>query len=155
MELHFLELLLILQCRIAYAGSKNYVSRVPASAHSVSDTQNLSNHTECPMWFNYSSATNDCQCFQFESLKCDSYKHVSVNPDLILTYNSHKGLISSIKIRHQYLGGYNLTETGCVLLPDEISELNSYMLLLLLLLYYCFTASIAEGLLQGCNSLIG
>ena len=53
--------------------------------------------------------------------------YISVNPDLILTYNSHKGLILSIKIRHQYLGGYNLTETGCVLLPDEISELISYM----------------------------
>ena len=109
MELHFLELLLILQCRIVYAGSENSVSPVPASAHLISDTQNLSNHTECPMWFNYSSAINGCQCFQFESLKCDNYKHVSVHPDLILTYNSHKGLISSI--RHQYLGGYNLTET--------------------------------------------
>ena len=129
MDLHFLRiLLLILQCRITYfAGSANSVSPVPASVHSVSGIQNLSNHTECPMWFNYSSATNDCQCFQFESLKCDNYKHVSIDPDLILTYNSDKGLISSIQIRHQYLGGYNLTETGYVLLPDEISELNSYM----------------------------
>ena len=111
-----------------YAGSTDSVSPVPASVYSVSGIQNLSNHTECPMWFNYSSATNDCQCFQLESLKCDNnYKHASVNPDLILTYNSNKGLISSIKIQHQYLGGYNLTETGCVLLPDEISELNSYM----------------------------
>ena len=128
MELHFLQLLLILQCGIAYAGSANSVSLIPASVYSVSGIQNLSNHTKCPMWFNYSSATNDCQCFQFESLKCDdNYKHVSVDPDLILTYNSHKGLISSIKIRHRYLGGYNLTETGYILLPDEISELNSYM----------------------------
>ena len=127
MELRFLQLLLLLQCRITYAGSANSISLVPASVYSVSGIQNLSNHTECPMWFNYSSATNDCQCFQFELLKCDNYKHVSANPDLILTYNSHKGLISSIKIRHQYLGGYNLTKTGCVLLPDEISELNSYM----------------------------
>ena len=128
MELHFLQLLLILQCRIAYAGSENSVSPVPASVHSVSGIQNLSNHIECPMWFNYSSATNDCQCFQFWPLKCDNKsKHASVDPDQILTYNSHKGLISSIKIRHQYLGGYNLTETGYVLLPDEMSELNSYM----------------------------
>ena len=56
------------------------------------------------------------------------YKLASVNPDQILTYNSYKGLISSIKIPHCYLGGYNITEeTGYVLLPDEISELNSYM----------------------------
>ena len=130
MDLRFLQLLLlILQCRIAYfAGSANSVSLVPASVYSVSGIQNLSNHTACPMWFNYSSVTNDCQCFQFQPLKCDNnYKHASVDPDHILTYNSHKGFISSIKIRHQYLGGYNLTETGCVLLPDEISELNSYM----------------------------
>ena len=128
MKLHFLQLLLILQCGIAYAGSENSISPVPASVYSVSGIQNLSNHTECPMWYNYSSATDDCQCSQFASLnKCDNYKHVSVHPDLILTYNSHKELILLIKIRHQYLGGYNLTETGYVLLPDEISELNSYM----------------------------
>ena len=128
MELRFLQLLLILQCRIAYTGSENSVSLVPASAHLVSCIQNLSNNTKCPMWFNYSSTTNDCQCFQFQPLKCDNnYKHASVDPDQILTYNSHKGLISSIKIRHRYLGGYNLTEIGYILIPDEISELNSYM----------------------------
>ena len=129
MELRFLQLLLILQCRIAYAGSENTFSPVPASVHSVSDIQNLSNHTKCPMWFNYYSlATNDCQCFQFQPLICDNnYKHASVDPDQILTYNSHKGLISWIKGRHRYLGGYNLTKTGHILIPDEISELNSYM----------------------------
>ena len=124
MELHFLQLLLILQCRITYVGSENSVLPVP---NSVSGIQNLSNHTDCPMWFNYSSATNDCQCLQFQPLKCDDNR-ASVNPDQILTYNSNKGLISLIKIRHRYLGGYNITaDTGYVLLPDEISELNSYM----------------------------
>ena len=68
MELRFLQLLLILQCRIAYAGSANSVSLVPAQVYSVSGIQNLSNHTECPMWLNYSSAINDRQCFLFESL---------------------------------------------------------------------------------------
>ena len=49
--------------------------------------QNLSehqNHTECPMWFKYSSATNDCQCFPFSPLKCDG-KYASVESDQILT----------------------------------------------------------------------
>ena len=127
MELRFLQLLLILQCRMAYARSGNCVSLVPAS---VSGIQNLSNHTECPMWFNYSSATNDCQCFQFQSLKCDdNYISMHLWTQIRYWHTIHtKGLIiSSIKIRHQYLGGYNLTETGRVLLPDEISELNSYM----------------------------
>ena len=130
MDLHFLQLLLlILQCRIGYfAGFENSVSPVPESVYSISGIQNLSNHTECPMWFNYSSATNDCQCFQFQPLKCDNnYKHASVDQDHILTYNLNKELISLIKIQHRYLGGYNLTETGYVLIPDEISELNSYM----------------------------
>ena len=128
MELYFLQLLLISQSRIVYAGSKYSVSPVPASVHLVSGIQNLSNHTECPMWFNYSSATNDCQCFKFQPLKCENnYKRASVDPDQILTYNLHKGLISWIKIRHRYLGGYNVTEIGYILIPDEISELNSYM----------------------------
>ena len=78
------------------------------------------------MWFNYNSATNDCQCFPFWLLKCDG-KSASVDPGQILTYNSHKGLISTIQIRHGYLGGYNKTRMGNVLLPDDISELNRYM----------------------------
>ena len=124
-----LQILLILQCRFVFTGSENSVSPVPASVYSVTGIQNLSNYTKCPMWINYSSATNDCQCFQFQPLKCDD-KHASIDPDhnIIVTYNPNKELISSIKIWYYYLGGYNITaETGYVLLPDEISELNSYM----------------------------
>ena len=62
MKVYFRQLLLILQCKITFTGSENSVSPIPASVYSVSGIQNLSNHTECPMWFNYSSATNDCQC---------------------------------------------------------------------------------------------
>ena len=78
------------------------------------------------MWFNYSSATSDCQCFPFWPLKYDG-KYVSVESDQILTYDMHKGLISTITIRHGYLGGYNMTKKGYILLPDKISELNPYM----------------------------
>ncbi len=69
------------------------------------------------MWFNYSSATNDCQCFPFWLLRCDG-KSASVDSGQILTYDSHKGLISTIAIRHDYLGGYNKTKTGCILLTS-------------------------------------
>ena len=78
------------------------------------------------MWFNYSSATNDCQCFPFWSLRCDG-KFASVDSGQILTYNSHKQLISTTTIRRGYLGGYNMTKTGHILLPDDITELNEYM----------------------------
>ena len=74
------------------------------------------NHTDCPMWFNYSSATNDCQCFSWP-LRCDG-KSASVDSGQILTYDSHKGLISTITIQHDYLGGYNKTKTGCILLTS-------------------------------------
>ena len=78
------------------------------------------------MWLNYSSAANDCRCFPFWPLRCDG-KFVSVDSGQILTYDSRKELISSIMIRYEYLGGYNKTKTGHILLPDDISELNQYM----------------------------
>ena len=112
---------------IAYAGTE---SVVPVQHfHLESAIQNLLehlNHTECPMWFNYSSTKNGCQCFEFWPLKCNG-EYASVDPGQILTYNSHKGLISAIYLRHRYLGGYNMTKTGFILLPNEISELNPYM----------------------------
>ena len=92
----------------------------------IQDQSQHYNHTECPMWFNYSSATSDCQCFPFWSLRCDG-KFASVDLGQILTYNSHKQLISTTTIRRGYLGGYNMTKTGYILLPDDISELNQYM----------------------------
>ena len=51
-----------------------------------------------------------------------------MHPDTrhILTYDYTRGIISAVKIRHKYLEGYNLTKNG-ILLPNNISELNSYM----------------------------
>jgi hypothetical protein len=112
---------------IAYAGTKSAPVQYFHPESAVQNPSEHLNHTECPMWFNYySSATNNCQCFQFWPLKCDD-KYASVDPDQILTYDSHRGLILAIKIRHIYLGGYNMTKTGFIILPDEIFELNPYM----------------------------
>ena len=57
---------------------------------------------------------------------CDD-KFASADSGQILTYNSHKQLISTITIRRGYLGGYNIRYIVAILLPDDISELNQYM----------------------------
>ena len=50
----------------------------------IQDQSQHYNHIECPMWFNYSSATNDSQCFPFWPLRCDG-KFASVDSGQILT----------------------------------------------------------------------
>ena len=99
-----------------------------------SDSQNLShrqNSTECPsVWFDYSWVTHNCQCIGALFLKCEE-ETAYADIRHILTYDSNKGVISAVKMRHKYLEGYNLTVTKDgsygILLPNNISELNQYM----------------------------
>ena len=80
------------------------------------------------MWYKYNQATQNCQCIPLRSLVCDGeYAHADIQH--ILTYNDNKNIITEIKMKHQYLGGYNKTDEGyrVLLLPNNISELNQYM----------------------------
>ena len=130
MQHHKIINLLLLQCMLTNA----YYTEFPplkVIQHSLlgSDIQNFSrysSHNECPLWFNYSSATNKCNCHFTPITNCDDGK-ACVNSDQILTYNSRQELLSSMTIRHRYLGGYNTTKHGYVALPSDISELNPYM----------------------------
>ena len=82
------------------------------------------------MWFDYSWVTHDCQCIGALFLKCEE-ETAYADTRHILTYDSNKGVISAVKMRHKYLEGYNLTVTKDgsygILLPNNISELNQYM----------------------------
>ena len=92
------------------------------------DSHALSNQnsTECPsVWYEYNQATHDCQCVPYLFLNCEG-ESVYTDTRHILTYDSTKGIISTVRIRHKYLEGYNLTKNG-ILLPNNISELNEYM----------------------------
>ena len=99
-----------------------------------SDSQNLlhrQNSTECPsVWFDYSWVTHNCQCIGALFLKCEE-EIAYADTRHTLTYDSNKGIISAVKMRHKYLEGYNLTVTKDgsygILLPNNISELNQYM----------------------------
>ena len=100
-------------------------------SHALSN-QNSSDH-ECPsVWFEYNQVTHDCQCIAYLFLNCKG-ESVYADTRQILTYDSTRGIISAVKMRHKYLEGYNLTvrkdgSTGRgILLPNNISELNSYM----------------------------
>ena len=95
-----------------------------------SQTLNLSNYnsTECPsVWF---AATHNCQCIEGLYLNCEG-EIAYADTHHILTYDSNRGIISAVKMRHKYLKGYNLTVTKDgshgILLPNNISELNPYM----------------------------
>ena len=96
----------------------------------VLSNQNSSGH-KCPsVWFEYNQVTNDCQCIAYLFLNCEG-ESVYADTRHIMTYDSTKRIISAVKMRHKYLEGYNLTvikdgSTG-TLLPNNISELNSYM----------------------------
>ncbi len=79
-------------------------------------------------WYKYNQATQNCQCIPLTLLVCDGeYAHTDIQH--ILTYNDDKNIITEIKMKHQYLGGYNKTDEGyhVLLLPNIISELNQYM----------------------------
>ena len=128
MELHILQLLLF-QCMIWYTYTDSALSKQARNfqlGSAIANDLSHQNHRECPMWFNYNPATNDCQCFSFFMLKCDG-EHASADPGQMLTYDSSKGLISAIMMRHRYLRGYDLTKAGYIMLPDDISELNQYI----------------------------
>ena len=95
--------------------------------------QALSNQNshECPsVWFEYNQTAHDCRCITRLFLNCEK-ENVYVDTRHILTYDSTRGMISAVKIRHKYLEGYNLTVTkygsSGILLPNNISELNPYM----------------------------
>ena len=89
------------------------------------------NSNECPsVWFQYNQVTQDCECIAYLFLNCEG-EIVYADTHQILTFDSTGGIISAFKMRHKYLEGYNLTvtkdgSTG-ILLPNNISELNSYM----------------------------
>ena len=94
--------------------------------------QNRSDH-ECPsVWSEYNQVTHDCQCIQHIGLLDCEGENVYASTRHILTYDSTEGIISAVRVRYiKYLEGYNLTvtkdgSTG-ILLPNNISELNSYM----------------------------
>ena len=86
------------------------------------------NYSKCPMWYNYSSATNACECFPLWIMKCDGL-NVFIHPGHMLTYDSQKNLISASSTHYRHLDGYNVTNSmaGHILLPSDISELNQYM----------------------------
>ena len=89
------------------------------------DSRALSNQnsTECPsVWF---KVTHDCKCIDHLFLNCEG-ESVYADTNHILTYDSTREIISAVRIRHKYLKGYNLTKNG-ILLPNNITELNSYM----------------------------
>ena len=89
------------------------------------------NCSECPsVWFEYNQVTHDCKCIDHLFLKCEG-ERVYADTRHILTYDSTREIISAIKIRHKNLEGYNLTviKDGSrgIMLPNNITELNSYM----------------------------
>ena len=89
------------------------------------------NSTECPsVWFEYNQITHDCICIDHLFLKCEG-ESVYADTRHILTYDSTREIISAIKIRHKNLEGDNLTviKDGSrgIMLPNNITELNSYM----------------------------
>ena len=84
------------------------------------------NYTKCPMWYNYSSATNECECLSLLGLKCDGL-NAFMHPGQTLTYNSQDKLVSVTSTRYRHLDGYNTTKEGYILLPSDVSELNQYM----------------------------
>ena len=98
------------------------------------DSQALLHHqnsTVCPsLWLEYNPVTHDCQCIGQLNLKCED-EQVYADTRHVLTYDSTRRIISAVKMRHKYLGGYNLTVTkdGSYGIPlsNNISELNLYM----------------------------
>ena len=86
-----------------------YAQFSPRDSH-VLLNQNSSDH-ECPsVWFEYNQVTHDCQCIGYLFVNCEG-ENVYADIRHILTYDSTRGIISAVKMRHKYLEGYNLTVT--------------------------------------------
>ena len=84
------------------------------------------NYTVCPIWYNYSSATNACECFPLWMIQCNGV-NVSIHSGQMLTYDLQKNQVSATQTNYRHLDGYNVTMAGSILLPSDISELNQYI----------------------------
>ena len=123
--------LVLFQCLIAQvvhhtaASSMHNITQFPLRHSKVDD-----NGTECPsVWYKYDLATQDCQCIPLLSLFCDG-EYANTDTKHTLTYNANKGVITEVRMRHQNLQGYNITQGvyhNIMLLPNNLSELNQYM----------------------------
>ena len=124
--------LLFLQCLIARVHHVVSTSTsVPIAQFSFTRHSKESNvpGIECPsVWYKYNPITQDCQCIPLESLTCDGEYAYYADISHILTYNANKRVVTEMKMKHQYLTGYNAMDgRHYVLLPNNISELNQYM----------------------------
>ena len=129
-----MKFLKVMRIKILLQSVAHYAVTLSTHAQfSQRDSRALSNQnsTECPsVWYEYNQVTHDCQCIDHLFLRCEG-ESVYADTHHILTYDSTREIISAVNIRHKYLEGYNLTEikdgsTG-ILLPNNITELNSYM----------------------------
>ena len=123
-------LIVLLQLHNNHVDTLSLHAQFPQIVPSSKDNQSLSqnNGIECPsVWFKYNQTTQDCQCIALTSLTCDG-ERAYTGIHHVLTYNANRGVISVIKMRHQYLRGYNTTDGEFnILLPNDISKLNHYM----------------------------
>ena len=126
-----LQLVLFFQCLIAqlhhtFSPSTKFIT--PVTQFSFTRQGVEGNGTECPsVWYKYNWTTQDCQCIPFKSLTCNG-EHAYSNIHHILTYDANRGVVTEIEMYHNHVSGYNKTDRGhAILLPNNISELNTYM----------------------------
>ena len=88
------------------------------------------NESVCPLLYYFDSNTRECQCFpQAQWLfTCDGIGNAFIEAGHIVTYNDEKDMLSLYTTKfYQSLKRYNITESGKVQLPGNISMLNDYI----------------------------
>ena len=98
------------------------------NTQSLPSSMTLQDSTPCPVWHYYDVAKQSCQCLPIWLLTCEK-NEAFIEAGHIVSYNENLKLISVVAYESYYQSWwkYNVTETGRILLPNNMSELNSFM----------------------------
>ena len=99
------------------------------SRQSVIVSSTSRNHKDnCPLWYYFDSDKCECQCFPQWVVTCDGEGNAFSEYGHILTYNDKKEILSQyITQAYESVEKYNITGSGKIELPGNISALNHYM----------------------------
>ena len=108
-----------LQCStVSYESRQSVI--VSSTSRNYKDT--------CPLWYYFDSDKCECQCFPQWVVTCDGEGNAFSEYGHILTYNDNEELLSQyITQAYESVEKYNITGSGKIELPGNISALNHYM----------------------------
>ena len=103
-----------------------------SKVNKLSDNVWINQESQCPLLFRYKNATGKCECyideaFHKDAVKCSKEGEALIRYNDCITYDGDSDTISLGFCPYFEIQGHIVAEPGFVKLPDNISDLNSYM----------------------------